>query len=137
LGKYQSITGENMGVAYFVSSRGSDYVTDPEKFLRHFKQHWPDAEIRWSAGESYALHWDMKLNGYPILGGLQKNSECITIEGGSSHEDAIEIAVWYRTVVPSEINLYFWTAHTWENPVQITSASTIVEIAREFAQSDK
>ncbi len=130
-----------MGYGYLVSSRSavsnqSDHITDPEKFLADMKQRWPDADVSPSQSEGYALDWTIGLRGYKVIGGLQRNSDCITIDSVREHVDAAEIAVWYRSVVPPEVNLYFYTGPRWQHPVKITATTTASEIVREFTSNE-
>lgn len=128
-----------MGYGYLVSSIGPQpsYITDPQEFIAHFKERWLDAEIRLlPQSDSYALRWRIQIAEFPSLGGLQRNSNCISIDAVRDHLDAAEIAVWYRTIVPAEVELYFYTGPRWQSPVKIEPTTTAQEIVEKFLSTE-
>ncbi len=134
--------GSGMSSAYFLTLldptsrvQPSAYLQiDPLDYAQKLHERWPAAAIKsyeQDANETYNLRFDIPSQNIPnwhLLGGLQRNSACVTFESVSK-EDICSFVLWHRSVVPISQPMFLWKGSDWQFVLEITATTTGQDIA--------
>ena len=115
------------------------YVTPPteaacwsqpiEAFERHLRSRWPDARIRPLNDEDRALTWKVPMTHNVLVGEVDRNGTTIVLDG--DFHDCIEVAIWFRALVPEVQPLIFFD-EVYTTHVELRRGMTPNEIAAPF-----
>jgi hypothetical protein len=75
------------------------------------------------------LNWEIHEQSYSALCDLQNNKQTVSIYGtGGTHLSTATIAIWYRAFVPSQCELFLYSGSRWDNPLELTSQTTLEDV---------
>jgi hypothetical protein len=120
-----------MSYGYLIGSMGKskNLKIDVSSVARSLHQTWKEIEIKEVSIGTYLLEWEVMVRGSFVHGGLQSDSQTVSIET-SDVTVVAEFAVWYRSLIPQEHDLFLYTGPTWQHPIELfpdTSIEQIVE----------
>jgi hypothetical protein len=96
-----------------------DWSLNQAEFVNELKQRWDGIEVKEKVSDRYILRWSIKVEGYPILGGVQSDYHTLTIDGGPIDTIA-EFAIWYRNLVPEQYPLFLYKGSTFDRPIELS-----------------
>lgn len=82
----------------------------------------PDCLLSWAISDD--------LTGIPLLGGLLVNQKVISLEG--TLNQAVKFAMWYRSIIPADYELYFFLVNMREPIVPLKPSTTAEEVILAF-----
>lgn len=107
-----------------------DWTIDPQELVEKLNHKWHVIEVKES--EIYSLRWDVEVEGYPMLGGLQSDCHTVTIDGGPIRIIS-EFAVWYRNLVPEQYPLFLYKGSTFDRPIKLLRTTSKEELTTTLA----
>jgi hypothetical protein len=112
----------------FNLSGGEAFRIEIDHFIAQIRTEWPSVTVRTeSCLESrMALEWDMYMENYPLTGRISREDYTVIIDADLSH--AARFASWYRTIIPPEYMLLFFSASWDRTPVEIGVGATSEQI---------
>ncbi len=83
-----------------------EYQIQIEDFAHKLRERWVGIKIQAQTfpGDTYLLNWDIPIEDYRLLGGIQDDRRIITVE--NFPEGAAQFAAWYRSITPSKYRLF-------------------------------
>ena len=126
-----------MSHGYLLNSMGQsqEIAIDVSELAESLQDIWESLEIYSPDSGSYLIRFQGTINNESVLGGLQGDKQTITVETSSLLTIA-EIAIWYRTVFPSEHNLFLYKGTTIDTPISVMQSLTPKEIVQLLEQAD-
>lgn len=126
-----------MGYGYVLNSMGQsqEIAIDMSQLTESLQDVWESLEIYSPDSGSYLIRFQGTINNKTVLGGLQEDKQTITVES-SSLLTVAKIALWYRTVFPSEHNLFLYKGTTIDSPIEVIQSLTPNEIVQLLEQAD-
>ena len=104
-----------------------DWVINQIEIVEELKNRWHGIEVMEDVSDTYAIRWSVKVEGYPILGGIQSDYHTLTIDGGPIATIA-EFAIWYRNLVPEQYPLFLYKGSTFNRPIELLRATSKEEL---------
>lgn len=121
-----------MSYAFLADGMSADYAykVDVEEFVRAFNARWPKSQLRSSEYSSYPIRWEVQIGDSFVIGGLHSDCVALSLEGDLA--GASDIAIWYRSLIPKEHKLFFYTGARINNPIELDDQNTSQELIDAF-----
>lgn len=77
--------------------------------MKRLKEKWPNVEVRHvgdSRQENYAYEWRIRKSGKVLEGQFDGGESAVSLDGDV--KDALEFALWFRSIVPREQDLLLY-----------------------------
>jgi hypothetical protein len=105
------------------------WAIEPAEFSQEIQRRWPGAAVSASPGEWRAMEWTAATPRGECQFALTRQGQALLLEGDI--EDCAEVALWFRSLVPSDITLLFYD-EAFNADVSLHSTTTVDEIIRPF-----
>lgn len=120
-----------MSYGYLIDSMGAKqhFEVSLEEFNTRLKNQWPDAESLSTSYGKVVTIWRLKIEAASIRVNLWNNRETVSLEGGDNRSIG-EVAVWYRSLVPSKYRLFLYSGPNFLNPISLESNTTVGDLVK-------
>ena len=121
-----------MGVTYLITSANNDLYIGGQSFIEQLQKEWSVTKVHHISDERAhsVLQWGLEMeDGSSFLGDF--NPQGISFKGGDLFNVA-RIALWYRTIVPSEYKLLLYESSLDHQPIELIEGMTLEAIVQGF-----
>jgi len=94
---------------YISAPTTTDWYMDPDVFVAHFKERWPNGQIRPvtdQCSKYFSHEWRLQISGHTIMGKFNKMQPGVVF-CGCDLVDGAAFAAWFRSIIPIEQPLIF------------------------------
>lgn len=117
-----------------ISIDPESWHTTPDKFSSLLRAKWPNAKCEpvTDPRRTRSLDFKLSISDWPVEGGLDRDGDSVAFEGDL--DDCIEIALWCRSIIPSQYKLIFCD-EGYNSKMELSPSATRAEILSVFCDS--
>ena len=92
---------------YLSPPEATSWTMSPSEFAQNLTRSWPDAKVQSTTNPELSPEWEICMPGGILLGRFYPRLSGVVFNG-STLDDLINFALWYRSLVPAEQPLLFY-----------------------------